>query len=136
MPEDINDLAVEYDSVRGTLSWFVKKQRVLHVNKIGFLSTDPDIVTLIDVGGEETLVTSFSPNVGFGCFTLLDAVDFWNPTSSVGLVRLNAGDSYYATPRTFYDDVSLDSNRLWQQGAQLDMKSFKVEIDKNSMRMD
>lgn len=125
---DIHSLIIVYDSKHRTLSWFVGTDRVLFVSMIGYPSSDPNIVTLLDGGGQNTLVQPTSFNVGFGEFTVLDARDYWNPSADVGLVRLNdASDINYVVPGSFYDDVSLSSNRLWGQGSDLIADNLLVE---------
>lgn len=129
LPQDFHNLSIEYNSGEGTLSWFVNQVRVLFVDLIGFPSHDPDVHILLDHGGIDTVVRPNGFRFGFGCFTLLDMKDYWNSTSTYGLVRLNdgVGSPDYIDPPNFVDESSLPSNRLWGQGSVLKLKSFKVE---------
>lgn len=126
-PDDIHDLTIVYDSKQRTLSWFVGTVRVLFVTLIGYPSNDPDIVTLIDQGGQDTIAQPTGFRIGWGAFTLLDGRDFWNTSNNTGLVRLNDLNTDYAIPQTFYDTQSLQSNRLWGQGTQITVDSVLVE---------
>ena len=140
-PQHINDLTIQYDPTAKTLSWFVGRKRVLFVDKTGgYLSTEPRVVTLINVGGTEEIVSSFVPSIGFGCFTLLqqggaqlDAIYPWKRTSNMGLVRLaprlNATTDKYVVTSRFVDEMSNRTSRLWGQGAVMTLKSFKVSLD-------
>lgn len=89
-------------------------------------------MTLINVGGTEEVVSSFVPSIGFGCFTLLDAINPWKRTSNLGLVRLaprlNATTDNYVVPSRFVDEMSNRTSRLWGQGAVMTLKSFKVSL--------
>lgn len=127
VPTDVHDLIIEHDAKQRTLSWYVGQTRVLHVDLIGYPSDDPGIVTMVDLGGTPTLVNPTGFRAGFGAFTLLDMTDYHNP-SNTGLVRLNDGTGpVYSVPTVFYDDVSLEENRLWGQGTVIRVESLKVE---------
>jgi hypothetical protein len=124
---DINQLSIEYNKKTRSLSWCVGEQKVLHVSLIGFKSTDSHIVTLSDLGGQETLVEPESFRFGFGCFTFLDMNDYHNPTGE-GLVKLGDGIlTEYINPSSFWDDNSEPENRLWGQGSVLQVDSIKVD---------
>jgi hypothetical protein len=127
VPTDVHDLTIEHDAKQRTLSWYVGQTRVFHVDLIGYPSDDPGIVTMVDLGGTPTLVNPTGFRAGFGAFTLLDMTDYHNP-SNTGLVRLNDGTGpVYSVPTSFYDDVSLEENRLWGQGTVIRVESLKVE---------
>jgi len=126
--QEKHNLRIEYDINQRTLSWFVEQTRVLFVTLIGYPSNDPKVRMMIDHGGENTLVQPTGFRAGWGCFTLLDALDYHNTTSTKGLVRLNSEDGPdYNRPLSFHDDESLLSNRLWGQGAEIEVDSFRLE---------
>jgi hypothetical protein len=126
--DDVHDLSIVYDSKQRTMSWYVGTERVLYVTLIGYPSSDPDIVTMLDGGGTDTVVQPTGFSAGFGAFTILDGLDYWNPSADTGLVQLNSAPAItYVTPSSFYDTLSLPSNRLWGQGSVVHVESILVE---------
>lgn len=127
VPSQLHDLKIEYDSKQKTLSWFLDGSRVMFVYLIGYPSPDPEVVTMLDHGGDDTNVAPASFRYGFGSFTLLDMQDYHNPNNT-SLVRLNDNTGPdYVTPNSFYDDISLEENRLWGQGTIMKVSKFKIE---------
>ncbi|HEX2911253.1 MAG TPA: DUF6081 family protein [Chloroflexia bacterium] len=127
-PGQADTVAFAYDKSKGIARWLVNGVEKYRVSAIGFLP--PREQMLIDHGGKPE---SFSPNqldCGLGLFTLLDG---YGPGQR-GLVRLNnpAGPPAYLNPLTgqaparFVDEQSLAKNRLWGQGAALEVSSISI----------
>jgi hypothetical protein len=77
---------------------------------------------LLDHGGQEGPVSPNQLDCGIGMFTLLDA---YGPGAKE-LVRLSSAPDFYFDPQqgepapaSFVDDNSLESSRLFGQGAEL-----------------
>lgn len=124
---DIESLDIEYDRAAGVARWYRDGIEVCNVSDIGTPSSDFRII--LDLGGTDEVVdpTGFSP--GFGLFTLLDMLDPNNVSSTEGLVRLVSGiPNFYVNPSVFWDEDSLESSRLFGQGASLSMYKFKVVV--------
>lgn len=124
---DIEDLSFEYDRPLNEVRWLRDGKVVCSVTDIGTPSDDFRII--LDLGGDNEVVdpTSFSP--GFGLFTLLDMLDPNNKTSNEGLVRLVSGiPNFYVNPTVFYDEASMESNRLFGQGASMSLYQLKVVV--------
>ncbi|MEJ7733293.1 MAG: DUF6081 family protein, partial [Polyangiaceae bacterium] len=126
-PDNQNHLKVTYNKSEGTVRWFVDDSEVFSVDKIGYL-IDRDYMT-IDHGGVEELVVPNQIDCGMGLFTLLDG----HLPSEEGLVRLSSSPDFYfdpevgqPTPQTFIDDESLEENRIWGQGAKIEVKRYVV----------
>lgn len=126
-PDDMHKLSIEYDAKWKSLTWRVDGMSVMSVYKIGHPLVDSDIVTLIDHGGEDEIVEPLDFSYGFGCFTLLDGIDPHNPSCPIGLVRLDWNYEDYVSPSGFFDDVSLESNRLWGQGSAITVGRITVQ---------
>jgi len=124
-PTDTHHLKVTYNKTTGTVRWFVDEVEVYRVDKIGFL-TERRYLTL-DHGGVETTVSPNQLACGMGMFTLLDGC-----RSNLGLVRLSSLLEYRTpdvgapTGVAFLDDHSLQSHRLFGQGAQLEIQKYAV----------
>ncbi len=127
---DKHHLKIEYDRSAGKVRWYVDDEQVFQVDQIGY-RLDRQYLTL-DHGGIEEPVDMRQLNCGMGTFTLLDA---YRPTN-VGLVKLGDVTGSYdpdvgePTPEAFYDEESLEENRLFGQGAELTMKKYVVSSKK------
>ncbi len=137
-PDQDHDLAISYDKSAGTVTWSIDGREVYKVDKIGYKPADREDL-IIDLGGREELVEPRQLAAGIGMFTLLDAD---GPDTSAkqskgadhgALVKLTDTTPYYdpdsgePAPQRFTDDKSLAANRLWGQGAQLDVAQLSVE---------
>lgn len=130
-PRDRHHLKTSYDRQAGTVTWYVDDEPVYQVSRLGFYD-DRALLTL-DHGGTETLVAPRQLDCGMGLFSLLDA---YRPTN-IGLVRLSDGPVGYfdpdlgePAPQIFFDDQSLASNRIFGQGAELEMMKVVVSSRK------
>lgn len=125
-PNQNHKLKIEYDREEGVVRWYINDKQVFQVDRLGHL-LDRKYLTL-DHGGEEGLVEMNQLACGMGMFTLLDA---YRPTD-VGLVKLGDVVGYYdpdvgePAPQAFYDEESLEQNRLFGQGAELQVKDYYV----------
>jgi hypothetical protein len=126
-PGDIHHLKLAYDKSAGTVRWLINNKEVYRVSNIGY-RIDRKFMT-IDHGGVEGPVSPNQLNCGMGMFTLLDG----HKPSDQALVRLSDADNFYFNPRlgepspqTFVDNASLDSSRLFGQGAELRMVKYQV----------
>ena len=126
-PDDVHELAIEYDKGQGAIRWLVEGVVVAETTQIGF--PDPSFDTVINHGGTPTAVAPDSMQFGWGQFTFLDAIDPNNVEGQLGLVRLNPDPNFYQSPAAFYDDISLDENRLFGQGTTQTVFKFKVKVD-------
>ncbi|MEU0087019.1 DUF6081 family protein [Streptomyces sp. NPDC006274] len=137
-PGQVNDLAISYDRSAGTVVWKVDGREVYKVDKIGFRPKDRTHL-IIDLGGREELVAPRQLAPGFGMFVLLDAdaphlgTDRdGGPRADGALVKLTDTTSYYdpdagaPVPQTFVDPDSRPGNRLWGQGARLDVRQLSI----------
>jgi Family of unknown function (DUF6081) len=122
---DVHYLRIAYDKDKGTVKWFVNNSEVFSVDKIGYKIDSKYMI--LDHGGEEQLVKPDQLVAGIGMFTLLDAFE-----DGTGLVKLSTEDNFYyhpitgQTPLSFVDEASLDSSRLFGQGARLNVKQVNV----------
>lgn len=128
-PDEINELTLEYDAGWNRASWYIDGKLKFQVHSIGKMSHSDHIRTMIDLGGVEEVITPGHFKAGFGCFTLLDAVDYHNPDSDTGLVNLcGAYPCGYVTPSSFIDtEDTNDYNRLWGQGSALTVLHMEIE---------
>jgi hypothetical protein len=126
LPDAVHHLKVAYNKAAGTVRWFVDQVEVYRVDKIGFLA-ERQYLTL-DHGGVEVGVSPNQLACGMGMFTLLDGCR----PSNLGLVRLSSLSEYWnpdvgaPVGVTFLDNHSLQSNRLFGQGAQLGIQKYLV----------
>jgi len=125
-PEDVHRLKISYDPDKGTISWFVNNSKVFQVDKIGYHIDRKYMI--LDHGGEEELVKPTQLVAGLGLFTLMDAYE-----NGKGLVKLSTEEDFYfdplqdeSTPLEFVDNKSLETNRIFGQGAQLEVKKVNV----------
>lgn len=118
---------ISYDKSAGIVRWIVDDEELFSIDRIGH-RIDRSYMTL-DHGGIEQDVSPAQLDCGMGMFTLLDA----HQPSGTGLVRLsNVADFYFnpelgePSPETFLDDESLESNRLFGQGASLKVQKYWI----------
>ena len=131
-PGDTHNLKIAYNKSAGTVRWLVNGREVYRVSDIGRL-IDRKYMT-IDHGGDipTAPVVPNQLNCGMGMFTLLDA----HKPSDQALVRLSSAPDFYFDPKrgaprpqTFLDNLSLETNRLFGQGAELSMVKYQVSWD-------
>jgi hypothetical protein len=127
-PGKQNTYEFQLDKNRTRATWKVDGRKVLSVDRIGTRALDSRYL-LIDHGGNEETVAPQQLACGVASFTLLDGAG----ANGKGLVRLDASPRHYFAPRgaagvnqQFFDTQSLPKNRLWGQGANLDVASVKV----------
>ena len=124
---DEHKLSISYDRSAGIVRWLVDDDVVFLVNRLGH-RIDRRFMT-IDHGGVEQDVSPQQLDGGMGLFTLLDGF----LPSHKALVRLSSTPNLYfdtisgqPTPQVFLDEHSLPANRLFGQGARLEIKAYKV----------
>eukprot|EP01132_Coremiostelium_polycephalum_P011389 gene11389-13948_t len=141
-PDQFHQLSVVWNKAEKTIKYLIGEKVVFTVNRVGrFLGKD---FRAIDRGGVEEDIFPNEVQCGGGSFTLLDAVspcyDLVGTAKDVcstalntsGLVQLNPDKTGYFNPRNnqehvkFFDDKSLDSNRVFGSGGIMDLKSMKV----------
>ena len=130
-PDDVHKLKISYDKDKGVVSWFINNKKVFSVDKIGYHIDNKYLI--LDHGGEEHLVKPDQLVPGIGLFSLLDAYE-----NGKGLVRLSSEENFYynpslknPTPLSFVDELSQESNRLFGQGAKLEVKQMNVWYKKS-----
>lgn len=126
-PHERHRLKIAYDKARGRVRWIVDDREVLRVSNIGARAGRAYMI--IDRGGENVTVSPDQIDCGMGTFTFLDA---YGPTGRA-LVQLDPDGGSYFDPRfgepfqaTFLDDDSLTSNRLFGQGAAMQVARYVV----------
>jgi len=127
-PGKKHDLAISYDRQAGTAVWRADGREVLKIDRLGFRPADRSHLVL-DLGGTEQPVAPRQLSCGIAMFVLLDA----EGSNDRGLVRLTDQQGAYYDPdlgapaeQRFADDLSLPGNRLWGQGARLDVERVTV----------
>lgn len=122
-------LTISYDRDAGVVRWMVDGKEVYRVDHLGFRIDRKYMV--LDNGGVEMPARPRQLDCGMGMFTLLDGSAPGGP--DFGLVRLSSADPFYfdpargePVPQTFLDDESLESNRLFGQGASMAMARYVV----------
>ncbi len=124
-PDAVHHLTVAYEKAAGTVRWYVDEVEVYRVDKLGCV-VERQYLTL-DHGGVQVEVSPNQLAAGMGMFTLLDGC-----RGNRGLVRLSSRLEYWIpeagapTGVTFLDDHSLQANRLFGQGAQLEVHKYVV----------
>ncbi|WP_449536521.1 DUF6081 family protein [Ferdinandcohnia sp. Marseille-Q9671] len=125
-PEDVHRLKISYDKDKGTVSWYIDNSKVFQVDKIGHHIDRKYMI--LDHGGEEELVKPDQLVAGLGLFTLMDAYE-----NGKGLIKLSTEENFYfdplqgvPTPLEFVDNESQESNRIFGQGAKLEVKQINV----------
>jgi Family of unknown function (DUF6081) len=126
-PGDRHHFKISYDRSAGTVRWLLDGREVFEVDRLGY-RLDRRYLTL-DHGGVEERVEPRQLNCGMGMFTILDGA---LPTRRA-LARLSTTPGTYyrpdvgePTPQTFVDDESLESSRLFGQGASFEMPRYVV----------
>lgn len=125
-PDDWHRLAVSYDRDANTARWFVDGKVVLEVDRVGRRIDRRFMV--IDVGGDEQIVSLNQLDCGIGMFTLLDA----SFNGGLGLVDLYGYPMFFNTaqgapmPLEYVDRDSLEANRIFGQGARVRCKNYAV----------
>ncbi|MDQ4032249.1 MAG: DUF6081 family protein, partial [Actinomycetota bacterium] len=116
------------DRSAGVTRWLDDANDVYQVGRLGH-HLDSREHLVLDHGGEETPVEPRQLNCGMGMISVLDG----ELPGQSALVRLSGTDGFYfdpATgepdPQTFLDDESLESNRLFGQGAGMNMSRYVV----------
>jgi len=124
-PDAVHHLTVTYEKVRETVQWYVDEGEVYRVDKLGCVAERQYL--MLDHGGVEVEVSPHQLAAGMGMFTLLDGYH-----ANRGLVRLSSRLEYWSpeagapTEVRFLDDRSLQGNRLFGQGAQLEVHKYVV----------
>ncbi|WP_380283599.1 DUF6081 family protein [Kitasatospora purpeofusca] len=125
-PGDRHRVRISYDRAAGVVRWLLEDEEVLRVDRIG-LPLARETLTL-DEGGELTVVEPRQLSFGMGMLSLLDGS--W-PTGR-GLVRLSRATTYFRPDagepheQAFVDEESLESSRLFGQGAELSIGGYTV----------
>jgi len=129
-PGDQHHFAISYDRAAGVVRWLLDGKEVNRVDRLGCRLPSREY-TMLDHGGVESLVEPRQLEFGMGMFTILDGA--LPRHSDSGLVRLSSADSFYFNPATgdphpqsFLDDESLESNRLFGQGAEFSLSRIVV----------
>lgn len=125
-PGQKHRLAVSFDKTAGTTVWTIDGREVHRVSKIGHRLPSRTHMVL-DHGGAEETVSPRQLSCGLGLFNLLDA----EGADNRGLVKVSSEPAYdpdlgapYA--QRYLDDKSLPQNRLWGQGARIDVSRLGV----------
>lgn len=134
-PGEKHHLKTELDKSAGEVRWYVDGNLVMKIDHIGH-RPPRDMMTL-DHGGVEQDVSPRQLDCGMGTFTLLDA---YRPTN-IGLVELSDTPNMYfnpdvgqPTPEPFVDTESLQKNRIFGQGARIDVKRYAVSSGPSSVK--
>jgi len=127
-PDDRHHFEISYDRSAGVVRWLLDGKEVYRVDRLGYRLESREYL-LVDHGGEETLVEPRQLNCGMGTFT---ALDYGRPGQRA-LVRISGTENYYFSTasgepgsQTFFDDESLESNRLFGQGAEIWVGRYEV----------
>ena len=139
--DDFNMFEVLRDRYYGRIIWRLDGNEVFRVDRPGYHLASREWM-LIDNGGEEELVPLTAVQCGLGTLDFLDGYPVPNPTltntGKFGLVKLTTGitNNYYAPAAVssagvgvaaqFVDNASLDANRLFGQGAEVEAGQFRV----------
>lgn len=124
-PGDMHRLRIAYSRSSGVTRWLVDGREVYRVDRIGRLIDRAHMK--IDLGGTEEDVSPRQLDCGMGTFTLLDG----HRPPDIGLVRLSESPYFNPlfgkpVPGSFADSLSLTSNRLFGQGARLNVWLYVV----------
>ncbi|MCG8916572.1 DUF6081 family protein [Actinokineospora sp. PR83] len=131
-PGRTHRLKISYDRSCGLVRWFLEGREVFRLDRIGHHLPPAQRRHLVqDHGGVEQAVRPEQLAVGMGLFNFLDGAAPGRP--GTGLVRLSTATDYYydpvtgpPNPLTFADDRSLETSRLFGQGASLRMDRLVV----------
>jgi hypothetical protein len=127
-PGDSHHCRIGYDRSAGVVTWLLDGEEVFRVDRLGHrLASREHLV--VDHGGDETTIEPRQLSCGLGMFTSLD----YAKPGNTALVKVSSTEGYYYStatgppePQPFHDDKSLESNRLFGQGASLDVGRFVV----------
>lgn len=129
-PGDQHHFAISYDRAAGLVRWLLDGKEVYQLDRLGYHLPSREHM-MLDHGGVERPMEPRQLEFGMGMFTILDAS--LPGRSNPGLVRLSSADSFYFDPATgepnpqsFLDDESLESNRLFGQGAEFSLSRIVV----------
>jgi hypothetical protein len=127
-PHDQHHLQISYDRCAGVTRWLVDGNEVYQVGRLGHRLVSREHLVL-DHGGEETPVEPRQLSCGMGMISVLDG----ELPGQSALVRLSSANGFYFDPatgepdqQTFLHDKSLESNRLFGQGAGMSMSRYVV----------
>jgi Family of unknown function (DUF6081) len=127
-PGRMNALAIVYDTTTNAVEWRVEGLVVARVQGLGLLPNRENLV--LDHGGVPTQVSPRQLACGVGLFTLLDATP---PGGGAALVKASDAAHFYfdcanepGRAPTFVDPSSLETSRLFGQGAELIVRDVRV----------
>ncbi|MFE9562524.1 DUF6081 family protein [Streptomyces sp. NPDC006487] len=125
-PDQKHKLSVAYDRTGGAAVWKIDGAQVFKVDRPGHRLADRTHMVL-DHGGREEDVIPRQLSCGLGLFNLLDA----EGGNGRGLVKVSSEPAYdpdRGAPyeQTYVDPASLRQNRLWGQGARIDVGRIGV----------
>jgi hypothetical protein len=127
-PEQEHHFRISYDRSAGLVRWFLDDAEVYRVDRLGH-HLDSRQYLMVDHGGDEVRVEPRQLSAGMGMFASLD----YAAPGRTALVRVSDAEGYYYStetgppaPQRFLDDQSLESNRLFGQGAQLAVRRYVV----------
>jgi hypothetical protein len=122
-----HDVKIAYDRSAGVVRWILNGKEVYRVSQIGRRLHRKYMI--IDHGGVEETVSPRQLNCGMGMFSLLDSSEGSKP----GLVKLSSTPNSYFSPskgepslQTFIDGDSLPSSRLFGQGVEFRIGTYRV----------
>ncbi|KAN0029497.1 hypothetical protein ACTA71_007626 [Dictyostelium dimigraforme] len=132
-----NDVSVEYNDEKKSIHWYLNDKEVFKVDRVGYFSQlienkqldERGGSLIMSKGGVETLVFPSDIQICFGVFSLLDTTIHGK---NIGLVRLDDPSNKYYDPSnlekefTFYDEKSLQENRIFGQGFTLEIQKISV----------
>jgi hypothetical protein len=126
-PSDEHDLKIAYDKAGGTVRWLVDGDEVFRVDTLG--TRIDRRYMLLDRGGADVIASPDQLDCAMGTFDFLDG---YGPTRR-GLVQIDPDPGTYFNPRlgepaplTFIDDESTPADRLFGQGASMEVRRYVV----------
>jgi hypothetical protein len=129
-PGDQHHFKISYDRAAGVVRWLLDGKEVYRVDRLGYRLPSREYM-MLDHGGVESLMEPRQLDCGMGMYTVLDGA--LPGYSDSGLVRLSSADSFYFNPtigephpQSFLDNKSLESNRIFGQGAEFSMPRYVV----------
>jgi hypothetical protein len=135
VPGQQHHVTIGYDRSANVLRWLVNDVEVFRVTRPGYRLPSREYMVL-DHGGEDRDVVCRQRDLGLGMFTLLDAA---GPTQQALVQLSNAPGFYFSTAQgepfaqTFLDPVSKPSNRIWGEGALLQVQKVRVASQRTNM---
>ncbi|WP_234347229.1 DUF6081 family protein [Streptomyces specialis] len=132
-PDRAHDLEIRYDQGGRRVTWIVDGRQKLQTDRIGTRAFDRRHL-MIDHGGTEERLTLNQVTCGLALATILDGARP-GARDGDGLVALENTPDFYFDPRQgapvpqeFEDPASLPGNRLWGQGAELNVDWTQVVV--------